>query len=145
VIRLAKAVHPIPITLVGPRAARMPRHLPANISIHPSCTQAEGARWLQSFTVGLIPFMRNDLTAGVDPIKYYQYRGAGLPILTTRFGDMAARGVADGTFFLDDPGGIEGAVQAALACRPTSEEVARFRADHTWAEHFRVARIWDPR
>jgi hypothetical protein len=142
VLRLADAVRPIPITLVGPQAARVPRHLPANVSRHPPCGQTEAARWLQSFTVGIIPFTRTRLTAGVDPIKYYQYRGAGLPILTTRFGEMAMRTAADGTFFLDDAPGMRAAVNAAAAYRPALADVMRFRADNTWTARFRAAGPW---
>jgi hypothetical protein len=67
-----------------------------------------------------------------------------LPIVTTRFGDMATRGAADGTFFLDDPGGIRAAVDAALDYRPGETEVRRFRDEHTWAARFRDARLWPP-
>ena len=143
VLRLAAAVSPAPVTLIGPVAARTPRSMPANIQLHPACTQAEGSAWLKTFSAGLIPFVQNTLTAGVDPIKYYQYRGAGLPVLSTRFGDMAVRGAADATFHLDDATGILPAVSAATAYRSSPAEVARFRADNTWAERFRAAGVWD--
>lgn len=144
VLRLAEAVRHIPIDLVGPRAARVPSRLPDNIHLHPPCSQAEGVRWLQTFSAGLIPFTLDALTAGIDPIKYYQYRGAGLATLSTRFGDMAVRGAADGTFFLDDPGGMRAAVDAALAYRPGEADTRRFRDEHTWTARFRAARLWPP-
>ena len=34
----------------------------------------------------------------MDPVKYYEYRGMGLPVLTTRFGQMASRTRADGVY-----------------------------------------------
>ena len=144
VLRLAEAVPHLAIDLVGPRAARVPSRLPDNIHLHPPCSQAEGVRWLQTFSAGLIPFTRDALTAGVDPIKYYQYRGAGLATLSTRFGDMTARGVADGTFFMDDSGGMRAAVEAALAYRPGEADMRRFREHNTWAARFRAAQLWPP-
>jgi len=53
------------------------------------------------FDVGLIPFANNDVTAYVDPVKYYEYRALGLPVLSTRFGEMTHRGAADGVYFWD--------------------------------------------
>lgn len=35
--------------------------------------------------VGFIPFKVNKLTASVDPIKYYEYRALGLPVVSSDF------------------------------------------------------------
>jgi hypothetical protein len=140
---IAELVAPAPITLAGPVAAPRPRRLPANVRLLPPCSQTEGVRLMQSFTIGLIPFKTNALTAGVDPIKYYQYRGMGLPVLTTRFGEMARRGAADATFFVDDRGGIKAAIAEALAYRPDAAEVARVRREDDWTSRFAAAGLWD--
>ncbi len=139
-LRVADVVAPVPMTLAGPLATRPPRALPANVRLLPPCSQAEGVSRLETFSAGLIPFAISPLTAGVDPIKYYQYRGAGLPVLTTRFGEMALRGRADGVFFLDADAGIEAAVADAAAYQPSAEGIARVRADHDW--HARFEGFW---
>ena len=56
---------------------------------------------LATFDIGLIPFKINELTASVDPVKYYEYRAAALPILSSRFGDMALRNSDDGVYFFE--------------------------------------------
>jgi glycosyltransferase involved in cell wall biosynthesis len=38
---------------------------------------------LQRAAVGLVPHVVNDLTASMDPMKIYDYRAAGLPVVTT--------------------------------------------------------------
>lgn len=43
--------------------------------------------YLRAFHVGLIPFRRNTLTEGVNPVKLYEYAAAGLPIVATDFSD----------------------------------------------------------
>jgi hypothetical protein len=141
--RLAEAVDPAPVTIIGPKASRLPARLPPNLILHPPCTQIEGARWLQQFTVGLIPFTLDALTTGVDPIKYYQYRAAWLPVLSTKFGEMAARNASDATFFLEAGPGFEESIAAALAFRPAPAEVASFREGNTWTARFNEARLWD--
>jgi hypothetical protein len=141
--RVADAIRPMPITLMGPRIVAPPATMPANIHYRPPCHQREGAAWLQTISAGLIPFVRSPLTAGIDPIKYYQYRGAGLPVLTSTFGEMAARGPDDGTFALDGADGPRAAIDHALAWRPTAAAVERFRAEHTWTHRFESVRIYE--
>lgn len=142
VVRLADALSPGTVVLIGPLASRPPSRLPANVRIEPPCSQPDGVRRLASFSAGLIPFVRSPLTAGMDSIKFYQYRAAGLPVLSTRFGGMAERGARDGVFFLDDPAGLERAIRDALAYQPMPGEIAQFRAAHTWTARFRSARVW---
>lgn len=43
---------------------------------------------LSSFDVGIIPFKVDELTAGIYPMKMNEYLAAGLPVVSTHFGDM---------------------------------------------------------
>ena len=137
VVRLAEAMPQARIELVGPCAAPPPSRLPANVSLLPACGRSEAGKHLARFSAGLIPFCSNALTAGVDPIKYYDYRAAGLPVLSTRFGEMALRGSQDGVYFLDGAGGLAEAVVAALAHRCDPVETSRFRRNNNWTSRFR--------
>jgi glycosyltransferase involved in cell wall biosynthesis len=133
--RLAESLPAAAIELIGPLASAAPR-LPANVRLLPPCPQHEVAGHLARFDAGLIPFRSDRLTDGVDPIKYYEYRAAGLPVLSTRFGEMANRTVADGVVFLDDRVGTATAVQTALESRADDTEIRRFRRAHDWSERF---------
>ena len=88
------------------------------------------------FSAGLIPFRCDALTAGVDPIKYYEYRAAGLPVLSTSFGEMALRGRDDGVYFLDRTDNLAGTVAAALGHRCDPAEANRFRRQNSWTSRF---------
>ena len=103
----------------------------------PACKQSEAAGHLARFSAGLIPFRSNALTAGVDPIKYYDYRAAGLPVLSTRFGEMALRGRDDGVYFLDRADDLAETVSAALGHRRDAAETSRFRRNNNWTSRFR--------
>ena len=144
-VKLANAIAPVPVTLIGPLASAAPGTLPANVTLHPPCSQADAITWLKMFSVGLIPFVRNTLTDGVDPIKYYQYRGAGLPVLSTRFGAMAMRSDRDHTYFVDDDGGAAIAFEHARRDRTAASDAAVFRAENDWSRRFATARIWQAR
>ena len=45
-------------------------------------------RWARYFDVGLIPFVLNDLTKAVNPLKLLEYYALGLPVLSTRLPDL---------------------------------------------------------
>jgi hypothetical protein len=136
VVKLAEATPRAQIELVGPCVAPPPVRPPANVRLLPACRQSEVAGHLARFAAGLIPFRGDALTAGVDPIKYYDYRAAGLPVLSSRFGEMAMRGCRDGVYFLDAAGGVAEVVWRALAHRYDDAETLRFRRENNWASRF---------
>lgn len=45
--------------------------------------------YLQTFSVGIIPFVKDDFTKGIYPMKINEYLAAGLPVVSTDFGDIA--------------------------------------------------------
>jgi len=137
--RLAEAVPEMTVELIGPLQSRPPRRLPGNISLQPPCSHERIAGHLATFSAGLIPFRANRLTAGVDPIKYYDYRACGLPVLSTRFGEMALRGAGHGVSFLDPDADLRRVVLEALATPPDWLAAERFRHANGWQRRFAVA------
>lgn len=102
VIRLAVAQPQAEIRLFGPCEQRPPSALPPNVRLlGPIAHEAVYAE-MREFSAGIIPFRINALTDFVDPVKYYEYRAMGLPVLSTRFGEMKYRTEQDGVFFLED-------------------------------------------
>lgn len=87
-VTLAEQFPEATIKLIGPLKVLAPRNLPANIQLLPAVAHGEVPALLASFTAGLIPFIVNDITHYVDPVKYYEYAAAGLPVLSSEFGEM---------------------------------------------------------
>jgi len=143
VMQLARQMPQASLELIGPRHVSVPSGLPANIRLFPPCKQSEASRHLARFSAGLIPFKNNALTAGVDPSKNYEYRAAGLPVLSTSFGEMALRTEEDGVYFLDQTNDLSSLVNKALRRRDDQTAVAQFRRDHDWRERFITALPFD--
>jgi len=143
VLRLAEAMPQASVELVGPCVVPPPsgRKLPGNVRLLPACRQSEAADHLARFSAGLIPFRPSALTDGVDPIKYYDYRAAGLPVLSTRFGEMAKRGRADDVYFFDEGDGVADAAAAALAGRRDHDATNRFRRENNWTARFKQSSV----
>ncbi len=140
-VNLARAVPDAEVRIVGPVVAPPPRMRPSNITLFPACLLPEAIEQFRQFSVGIIPFRRTPLTEAVDPVKYYGARGMGLPVLTTRFGEMTRRGIDDGAFFMDRGGDFEEA-RTALRARFDDGAIERFRRDHSWERRFEESGLW---
>lgn len=141
VITLAK-VRPMDVVrLIGPVFVPAPCMLPKNIELLPPCGHQEALHAIQDFDIGLIPFKKNDLTVSVDPIKYYEYRALGLPVVSTSFGEMAFRGEEEGTFLSHDAQDVNSLVQKALLYRADNDKVRKFIASNTWGSRFTAVKI----
>lgn len=63
-----------------------------NIELPGEVPYAELPRRLAEFDVGLIPFLRTDLTLSTNPIKLYEYFRFGMPVVSTRLPEVEAFG-----------------------------------------------------
>ncbi len=142
VLRLAEELPWVRVELVGPCHWRPQVDLPPNVRLLPACPQSETPEHLARFGAGLIPFRRTALTAAVDPVKFYEYRAAGLPVLSTSFGEMALRGARDGVYFLDRSEELRSVVGRALNHRFGRAEIEQFRRDHNWTERFQSSELF---
>ncbi len=136
VVQLAQARPQDEVRIIGPVYAPASIALPPNVKLLPALAHAQALRAMQDFDVGLIPFKANRLTASVDPIKYYEYRALGLPVLSTRFGDMTLRALEPGCFLADTPVEVAQSAVAALAWSGDALAARRFAAGQDWALRF---------
>jgi hypothetical protein len=129
------------VRLIGPVFSPAPCVLPKNIELLPQCDHHEALQAMQDFDVGLIPFKKNDLTASVDPIKYYEYRALGLPVVSTNFGEMAFRGEEKETFLSLEAQDIKSVIHEALLYCEEDELTRQFIANNTWERRFADTKI----
>lgn len=141
VIKLARANPGNPVRLVGPLYVAPPCLLPANIELLPERDHPSAIAAMAMFSVGLIPFKLNRLTASVDPIKYYEYRALGLPVISTRFGEMAQRSNDSGVWIVDEGNDLRATALEALASQSNHSTVHQFREDNLWMNRFCATKV----
>jgi glycosyltransferase involved in cell wall biosynthesis len=69
--------------------------------------------YCKAFSVGVMPFVLNDLTMNVNPIKMREYLSAGLPVVSTDLPE--ARGHSEGVRVASTPDDFVAACEAAIA------------------------------
>jgi glycosyltransferase involved in cell wall biosynthesis len=137
VIALARARSGLRFLIIGPQHLPAPAGLPSNIELRPACAHPVAMREMARFSVGLIPFRNNRITSAVDPVKYYEYRGLGVPVLTTTFGEMPEHAREDaGVFLAHDADTALAALDAAMAARTGAGWVEAFRQTNSWDARF---------
>jgi len=135
-VKLAESRPADDILVVGPLLKEPPRGLPSNIALKPACSHFDALVLMKSFDVGLIPFVNNKLTSSVDPIKYYEYRALGVPVLSTSFGEMSLRNDEPGTYISKSYDDIQDLTSQALEWFFTQSQVKEFAATNSWCSRF---------
>lgn len=141
VFKLAESNPLMVVRLIGPVHLPPPKPLLNNMELLPACDHASAIRAMQEFTIGLIPFKQTDLTASVDPIKYYEYHALGLAIISTSFGEMALRDGQKGVFLINEHSNFASIIESASVYAYQLEEIEQFRTLNSWERRFDASGI----
>jgi glycosyltransferase involved in cell wall biosynthesis len=60
-----------------------------NVKIEGAKTPEELPAYLEQFSAGIIPFIKDEFTKGIYPMKINEYLAAGLPVVSTDFSDLS--------------------------------------------------------
>jgi hypothetical protein len=141
VVCLAKTRPNDEVRLVGPVHTSRPKNLPKNIIFFPACEHSVAMVAMSQFDVGIIPFINNSLTRSVDPIKYYEYRSLGLPVISTYFGEMGLRANTQGVFIARSADDMRDVIDRAIDFDADSCNSFEFACDNSWATRFDAANL----
>ena len=134
----ARRMPGITFVLIGPTLKTLKPKLegiPNLLSLGPK-PYSELISYMAYFTVGIIPFKLNLLNESTNPIKLYEYLGAGLPVVSTGMREVAAYR-ADGVVYIaDDPETFSGRISEAIAAageRGRVEARLGIAAENSWS------------
>jgi len=124
------------VRIIGPVYTDLPENLPGNIELLPSCDHESAIKAMKHFSIGLIPFRKDQLTASVDPIKYYEYRAVGIPVIATAFGEMMQHQLLPGTFISHSQADIYTLVERVKTFKDSEQERLAFIQKNSWDSKF---------
>lgn len=108
----------------------------ANITLHGEIPYKELPQILSNATCGIIPFIANNVTEFVSPVKLYEYCAAGLPTVASRFGSLDQYDKRIVNVVNRSPEEWIGAVEGAIISRNNAEDFKfrkSFAAKNSWA------------
>jgi glycosyltransferase involved in cell wall biosynthesis len=122
------------VVLVGPVADGRPldslRAVP-NVEIRPALGRDQYAGLLRSAHVGLIPHVRSELTATIEPQKVYEYLAGGLRVVASDLPPL--HGISRHVALVPEAGDFAGPVRGALAAgRVGEDERLAFVGANSW-------------
>ena len=139
---MAQSLPDVRFEIIGPVVTPPTAPLPDNVHLAGECIHQEVPNKLLGFTAGLIPFAANSLTEAVDPIKYYEYRATGLPVLSTAFGEMRQRAAEPAVHLIYRGMDFPDLRKRVVAQAPNSTaELAHFRQENAWRSRFEESRF----
>ena len=86
----------------------------------------QSPHYLAAFDVGLVPYKRNRFNDGSNPVKFYEYLAAGIPVVSTALPALAA--FFDVARFADEPDRFADAVADAAAAPRSGADAVRRQA-----------------
>jgi glycosyltransferase involved in cell wall biosynthesis len=131
--RLAAAFPQGSIVLVGPVTTSLNGFAAPNVHVLGPRPYQDLPAYVQHFDVGIVPYLLNEWTLAVDPLKLLEYCAAGIPVVTTdipevrKYRDAVAVAGSDEAFVEE----VRRAVARDRdAARRRGQALAR---GHTWA------------
>ncbi|MFQ5523986.1 MAG: glycosyltransferase [Acidimicrobiia bacterium] len=121
--------------LVGPVDDRVADEAAAlgrlsNVTLHPAQPAEKVASFVRGFDVGLIPFVVDEMTRGVTPLKMFEYLASGVPVVATPLPACVDHPAVETA---SEPGSFAALIAAAVKMVPEQRSSLRHAAeDASW-------------
>jgi len=138
IARIGERVPRASVLILGPGRPKA-RPYPDNVHFLGPHPYRELPALLCHCDVGIVPFVRSELTHAVSPLKLFEYLAAGLATVATRLDEIEAS--ESPARLCDDPDAFANAVASLLdgEAAGRSARVA-FAREHTWSRRFDTVR-----
>ena len=128
--RLSRAFPGASIVLVGPVYVDLSSIAAANVHVLGPRPYRDLPAYVQAFDVGIIPYVLNQHTIAVDPLKLLEYLSAGVPVVTTDLPEV--RKYRDAVSIAPTHDAFEAAVRIATASRDGRAGRQAVARQHGW-------------
>lgn len=139
VLDVVRACPDCQVSVIGPVDRRFAEECSGyrNVILHGYVRHDQLASHLRRFDVAMIPFLENEITRIVNPLKMYEYSSAGLPIVARRTAELAHHAAM--LYLAEDNESFISAIRRALAEDSPERRIERrrFAERNTWEDRVR--------
>ncbi len=138
IARVGERIPRASVLVFGPGEPKR-RAYPANVHFLGAYPYRDLPSLLCHCDVGIVPFVKNELTHAVSPLKLFEYLAAGLATVATRLDEIEA---GESPALLCDDGDSFARAVASLLDGDPDGRAARvaFAREHTWPQRFATVR-----
>ncbi len=117
IVETAKLLREVTFVLIGPALKSLKPKLEgiANLVYLGPKPYSELIQYISYFTVGIIPFKLNLLNESTNPIKLYEYLGAGLPVVSTGMQEVVPYAAEGVVYVADQPASFAAGILDAIS------------------------------
>ena len=138
IAEVAERIPHASVLIFGPGEPKR-RAYPANVHFMGTYPYRDLPTLLRHCDVGMVPFVRNELTHAVSPLKLFEYLAAGLPTVATRLDEIEAS--ASPSILCEDSGAFVRAVESVLDGNPAGRAArVAFARENAWPQRFATVR-----
>ncbi len=129
---------PAAVLVFGPGEPKR-RVYPPNVHFLGTYPYRDLPTLLRHCDVGMVPFVKSELTHAVSPLKLFEYLAAGLPTVATRLDEIEAS--ESPALLCDDEAAFARAVESVMDGDPSGRAArVAFAREHTWPKRFETVR-----
>jgi glycosyltransferase involved in cell wall biosynthesis len=139
IVETALLLPDISFVLIGPALKSLKQKLEGipNLAYLGPKPYSDLVGYMSYFSVGIIPFKLNLLNESTNPIKLYEYLGAGLPVVSTSMKEVVPHAAEGVVYVADEPAAFAERIREAISTADDARHVRerqRIAGDNSWEE-----------
>lgn len=132
---LAQSLPEVHFCMIGPVSTDLSAIVGSqNVHLLGCVDQSRLAGYLRHSDLGIIPFIRSELTEHVNPLKLLQYMACGLPVVSTDL--QETRRMRSPAVLASDRSEFADAVRRCLADNPDREKHRDYATENSWSSRY---------
>jgi glycosyltransferase involved in cell wall biosynthesis len=123
----------VQFAMVGPVDPGVEGLLPSSPNLHWLGSRPSDVidRYVRGFDVGIIPFVVDEMTEAVTPLKMFEYLASGVPVVSTR---LPACVETQGVLIADDAASFAESISRVIGHRPSPFQLRALAEPASWPQ-----------
>jgi teichuronic acid biosynthesis glycosyltransferase TuaH len=112
----------------------------SNVKFIGYVSHKEIPKYINNFNIGLIPYIKNNFTKTIYPVKLNEYLAMGKPVFSTRIPEMVklSKEIKNAIYFVDKPMDFKKNLKLFLLKKTSNKNLINFAKKNSWSLKFKI-------